>query len=424
MSPEQLVSPQPRTAATADGLPTSQTPPFPTTTELEAIARPIGEAPLPGGHLGRVGMAFQRLQTPHAGVKICAAIFFVVFVELPFLFYLLANWTRAHPNPSRDRAWLWLTRLMAFPAAISLSCSNFWSLFPTGSEMAGPWFVVAFGATLMVSGTVAAALTLEGIWRLQGRLLRDGLAARKLHRTRQVTRLRLGMGIVVFLGVMAILAFGILSTQSIKTFLFLWVLGDLLTGLWAKVTLYQAARAITFRKLPQPELPQPLPGGEALAKHTGLSFREVDGLFAAQGTVHGRLVRVVVDPSTDPALLGVTVAVPGLDAAAPGLVLQTRAKDGPPGLPLSDMILDRLVDARCDQPAVVQPLVGGLHEPLLAVLQGWPGSRVGAGEIQLKGTVDLGKGTERVGSQRGIDEAVADALALGTALETALATLS
>lgn len=424
MSPEQLVSPQPRTAATADGLPTSQTPPFPTTPELETIARPIGEPPLPGGHLGRVGMAFQRLQTPYAGVKICAAIYFFGLVELPFLIYLLANWTRAHPNPSRDRSWLWRTRLLILPAAVSLSFFSHFSLPLLGSVMIGPQPLVDFSATLLVGGTAAGALALDGICRLQRHLLRDGIAARKLHRTRQIMRIRFGMGILVLLGTLGVLAADAWMENSGTALIVVWLLGDLLTGLWAKVTLYQAAKGITFRKLPQPELPQPLPGSEPLAKSTGLSFREVDGLFAAQGTVHGRLVRVVVDPSTDPALLGVTVAVPGLDAAAPGLVLQTRTEDGPAGLPLSDMILDRLVDARCDQPAVVQPLVAGLHEPLLAVLQGWPGSRVAAGEVQLKGTVDLGKGTERLGSQRGIDEAVADALALGTALETALARLS
>ena len=313
----------------------------------------------------------------------------------------------------------WLTRLLASPLRFAVLLKPL--VAPVVRRRDDRPAVVGLFAALLVGGT-GCALALEGIWRLHERLLKDGIAARKLHRTRQIMRLRLGMGILVLLGTLGVLAADAWMENSGAVLIVVWLLGDLLTGLWAKVTLYQAAKAITFRKLPQPELPQPLPGGEALAKHTGLSFREVDGLFAAQGTVHGRLVRVVVDPSTDPALLGVTVAVPELDAAAPGLVLQTRAKDGPPGLPLSDMILDRLVDARCDQPAVVQPLVAGCTSPAVGA-PGWPGFQwAPAGPT--KGAVDLGKGTERLGSQRGIDEAVADALALGTALETALATLS
>ena len=42
------------------------------------------------------------------------------------------------------------------------------------------------------------------------------------------------------------------------------------------------------------------------------------------------------------------------------------------------------------------------------------------GKVHLKGTVDLGEGDERVGSQRGVDAATADAIDLARALEAAI----
>jgi len=391
---------------------------------LEAVARPWGEAPLPGIHLGRIGHAFHQLRHRFAGIFCMMATFAFSLSAVCIVGYLLFHWTWAHPHRPGGGWWRWLTRmLLVFAAPLSFFSTGYLSLFFVESSLSVP-ILVGLSCAMLVVGATIPMLAIEGIWRSGRRMLRAGRAAAKLRRSMQVSRVRLVLGGLAALVALGLMGTGTLTHTSATAYFGSWAVVEGALGLWMVVTLFQASRALALRMLPNPRFPKPIPGDDLLAQQQGLRLKEVAGLFAAQGKVDGRAVCVVVDPSTDPALLGVSVEVPGLEAHAPGLVLRGRNPDDPPGISLADLILERLVMAQCDVPEVVQPLVQDRHGPLLAIFQGWPGSQVVHGRVELKGTVDLGHGEERLGSQRSIDEAFADAMVLARALQDAMAVAS
>ena len=387
--------------------------------EPATVARPHGEAPLPGAHLGEVGRALARLRAPAAGIKLGAVAIGVVYVELPLVVWVLFAWTRAHPGRHHGRGWRWLTRLLSLPAAwaIWLLLWGFWiGDAVLGLPATGPNVALRHG--LSIGCTLVWLLAMEGVWRTHRRLLRGGRALQKLRRTVQISRARvvLAIGFAIALGAVALLQGPAAATELFGFAITM----EVLTGLWLKGTFLQASRALALRYIPDAADAEPIRGQDALLRQTGLALESVAGVWTARGMVDGRPVQVAVDPATDPALLGVTVAVDGLAAFAPGLELRGRTATDPEGIPLADPILGGLVVAECDSPDGVRPLLGQLHGPLLAVLQGWPGSRVVDGKVHLKGTIDLGTGDERVGPRRGIDAATADAIALARALEAAI----
>lgn len=397
--------------ATAAGTPTQAS-----LADLATIARPFGEAPLPGAHLGRVSDTLSALRPPHAVVYVVGASLF--YFELLFTTSGLLAWTRSHPVRRDGRLWRWMTRLLFLPAAWSM-----WHLF-WGFQIGGRVFSlpatgtnVALRHLVSIGASVVVMLAMEGIWRTHQRLLRGGRARTKLRRAVHVSRARvvLTIGFALVLGAVAAL-----RGPAIATELFEYTIAmEVATGLWLKVTFYQASRALALRDLPTPARPRPVAGQDALRHQTGLALAHTDGMWTAQGAIDGYTVRIAVDPATDPALLGVSVAVPGLAAFAPGLALRGRTAGDPVGIPLGDPILDGLMVAECEAPDTAKGLLGDLHGPILGVLQGWPGSRVQDGTVHLKGTIDLGAGKERVGSPKGVDVAVADALALARALRAA-----
>ncbi|MEC7946479.1 MAG: hypothetical protein VX265_02860 [Myxococcota bacterium] len=145
----------------------------------------------------------------------------------------------------------------------------------------------------------------------------------------------------------------------------------------------------------------------------GLMLRPTAAGFSMEGFCDGILVQGQIDLSRAPAPGVLWLTLPVTAAAHPRMTLAARELDEPPGIPLSDPILARLVRLRGVPNAQANALVDELHEEILDVVRGFPGAEITRGRLQM--AVGLLPGLEEEGPD--LDDALDRCIRLAAAME-------
>jgi hypothetical protein len=278
-------------------------------------------------------------------------------------------------------------------------------------------------APLVAGVMLAAAVVVASLEPLRRHLRRvfkgdaQRTVLRPLHRAMTLFGLQGALTALVFLFLRAETVTGLSPTLTPAVVTGLSALIAMATGIGGWLMILRLGVAVA-------RLPVPEPGGttprltrwlRALQEPHGLDvvFQDAHAGFTAEGRLDGLPATLWVDLSRHPASGELVVHMPAFAASHPRLLIRARDAGEPPGVPLADAILSRLIRVRGVSPAVANALVADLHDPLLDVVQGLPGSALRAGRLVVPLTLRPGEPQAGVD----LDDAIMRAVGLSSILE-------
>jgi hypothetical protein len=377
---------------------------------------PVPPAPAPS-HAGALVKGMARLAPKRRVWPVLIASLLFQMIQLVGHVWIVWRLTRPHEGATEGQGARRLARLLSpLGAILPVAVMPLWfSVMSVIDERA--WALVnpqVVGALLATIGVMSSLEPLRRHLRrvFQGDARRAVL--RPLHRA---------MGLFAIQGLVPAVLFVVLRAESVGG------MGTLLSPIVAGPSALIAMAAgfggwlmmlrlgATVGRLPVPE-----PGGttprltrwrRALQEQHGLTVQPSHTGFTTDGRLSGLPATLWVDLSRHPASGELVVHLPALAATHPRLQIRARATDEPAGVALTDPILSRLVRIRGVSAAVANALVADLHDALLDVVQGLPGSALRAGRLVVP--LELRPGEPEAGVD--LDDAIARVTELAAALE-------
>lgn len=384
-------------------------------------APPHLPAPAPpppaSSHAGTLVQGLKRLAPRSRSTQLLVASIVFQLVQIVGHAWIVWRLTRPSPGAPSGHGPRRLARLLSpLGAALPVAVMPLWFSVVESID-ARLWQIInpTVVATVLASGVAVASLVplrrhLRGVF---GGADREAVL-RPLHRAMGLFALQGFVPAVLFavLRAEAVGGMGVMVSPSIAvpSALLAMVAG---CGGW----LYMLRLGGVVARLPVPE-----PGGttprltrwrRSLQDDHGLMVRPSHAGFTTEGRLGGLPATLWVDLSRHPASGELVLHLPAIAATHPRLQIRARVPDEPAGVALADPILSRLVRVRGVSGAVATGLVADLHDELLDVIQGLPGSALQAGRLVVPLELRPGEPTQGLD----LDDALARVTELGLALE-------